>query len=747
VNEGAGRSAAPNGGALAAAVTSGLLIAQQVAGKAARDALFLSSFDVAHLPGAMAAGAATSLLAVYLLSRSLTRHGPAAIVPVLFAASSVAFMLDWLVAGHAPGLAALLVYFQTAALAPVMISAFWSMINERFDPHTAKRTVHRITSGGTLGGVLGGVAVWRASTLVQPAAVLLLLAALNGLACGSSLLARARGPALPLYPRQVASDEVSPLKALSGSPFLHRLAMLVALGSAISALLDYVFGAQATASFGRGQQLLSFFSLFWLAVGALSFLLQVAFGRLVLEKLSLGVNIALLPGVITLGSALGLAVPGLASASILRGAEAAQRNTLFRAAYELLYTPVPEHRKRATKAFIDVGCDRLGTIVGSGVALFAIYFAGAPHQALLLAVVALLAIATLPLSRRLQADYVDALEQGLRDADARLKSAGRSSLSAVSQRPSLLDRERLIERVEQLQPGGLTAVVENDGDSAPSATEQHAPAPTLDVARQLLSKNPASVREGLSKMDSRGPEVPCAIALLADSKHHEAVLARLAALAPSITGQLLDALLDPTTPFMVRRRIPRALRTCSTQRAADGLLLGVADPRFEVRYECGRALLKVTELNPEVKISLEVATQAIRSEVENSQRLVERSAQAFEEDGAGDEESSLVAGLMRDRVSRSLEHVFTILSLLLEREPLRIAFRALHQDDQKYRGTALEYLETTLPPDLREAVWPCLGEGKPLGPIRPVAELLADLVAQIDGASGASATTGSSSAR
>jgi AAA family ATP:ADP antiporter len=451
-----------------------------------------------------------------------------------------------------------------------------------------------------------------------------------------------------------------------------------------------------------------------------------------------------------LGSALGLAVPGLASASILRGAEAAQRNTLFRAAYELLYTPVPEHRKRATKAFIDVGCDRLGTIVGSGVALFAIYFAGAPHQSLLLAVVALLAIATLPLSRRLQADYVEALEQGLRDADARLKSAGRSSLSGFSQRPSLLARERLIERVEQLQPGGLTAVVESEGDSAPShpaATEQTAPAPTLDVARQLLSKNPASVREGLAKMDARGPEVPCAIALLADSQHHEAVLARLAALAPSITGQLLDALLDPVTPFMVRRRIPRALRTCSTQRAADGLLLGVADPRFEVRYECGRALLKVTELNPEVKISLEVATQAIRSEVENSQRLVERSAQAFEEDGGDDEESSLVAGLMRDRVSRSLEHVFTILSLLLEREPLRIAFRALHQDDQKYRGTALEYLETTLPPDLREAVWPCLGEGKPLGPIRPVAELLADLVAQIDGPSGASATTEISSAR
>jgi hypothetical protein len=63
----------------------------------------------------------------------------------------------------------------------------------------------------------------------------------------------------------------------------------------------------------------------------------------------------------------------------------------------------------------------------------------------------------------------------------------------------------------------------------------------------------------------------------------------------------------------------------------------------------------------------------------------------------------------------------------LEREPLRLAFRALHHEDPKFRGTALEYLDTVLPVEIRELVWPLLGEAVPLPSARSAPELLADL--------------------
>ena len=52
-----------------------------------------------------------------------------------------------------------------------------------------------------------------------------------------------------------------------------------------------------------------------------------------------------------------------------------------------------------------------------------------------------------------------------------------------------------------------------------------------------------------------------------------------------------------------------------------------------------------------------------------------------------------------------LEHIFRLLSLCLPREPLHVAFQALHTDDAYLRGTALEYLESILPSGVRENLW------------------------------------------
>ena len=71
---------------------------------------------------------------------------------------------------------------------------------------------------------------------------------------------------------------------------------------------------------------------------------------------------------------------------------------------------------------------------------------------------------------------------------------------------------------------------------------------------------------------------------------------------------------------------------------------------------------------------------------------------------------------VRDRANRSLEHVFTLLALALPRQPLRIAFRGLHTDDPLLRGTALEYLESALPPEIRRPLWPYLEDNRPKRP-------------------------------
>jgi hypothetical protein len=222
-------------GAQMATVTSAILIAQQVAGKATRDALFLSSFRAASLPSVMAGGAVLSLGAIFWLSRLMARHGPRQIMPVLFALNAAGLISAWALGHSLPRAGAVAVYLQMAAFSPAMISTFWSLINERFDPHLGKRAVARVAAGGTVGGVLGGLAAWRAAAFLQPETLIALLAGVSVVGVASTLLISTRELSRPTpAPTRVGSPvRLSAFDELKRSRFFRKVALLVALGAAV----------------------------------------------------------------------------------------------------------------------------------------------------------------------------------------------------------------------------------------------------------------------------------------------------------------------------------------------------------------------------------------------------------------------------------------------------------------------------------------------------------------------------------
>jgi ATP/ADP translocase len=72
-------------------------------------------------------------------------------------------LAEWSLSTESEKATAIAVYAHMAVFGSAIGSAFWSLVNERFDPHEAKRNVGRIASGGTVGGIVGGLLVWRAS--------------------------------------------------------------------------------------------------------------------------------------------------------------------------------------------------------------------------------------------------------------------------------------------------------------------------------------------------------------------------------------------------------------------------------------------------------------------------------------------------------------------------------------------------------------------------------------------------------
>src|SRR5262249_17772220 len=67
-----------------------------------------------------------------------------------------------------------------------------------------------------------------------------------------------------------------------------------------------------------------------------------------------------------------------------------------------------------------------------------------------------------------------------------------------------------------------------------------------------------------------------------------------------------------------------------------------------------------------------------------------------------DGDFAVVDEVLRERASQNMSHIATLLGLVLPQQSVRLAFRALHTDDAKLRGVALEYLDSVLPKALRE---------------------------------------------
>jgi hypothetical protein len=203
--------------------------------------------------------------------------------------------------------------------------------------------------------------------------------------------------------------------------------------------------------------------------------------------------------------------------------------------------------------------------------------------------------------------------------------------------------------------------------------------PVVAAVATLRSGDLPRIRQLLRSPPTDPLIVGALVPLLANKELLEPVVKTLSAYGPRAAGQLVDALLDSATPEAVRRRLPFVLKSCASVSARDGLLQALAVSSADVRLRCERALMTLTDKHPELAPSPTAVYEAVERELA----------------GGND------AGVVR-------EHVFNLLSLVLEREPVQIAALAFDSGDVHLRGTALEYLEVVLPSGIFAALAPRL---------------------------------------
>ena len=556
--------------------------------------------------------------------------------------------------------------------------------------------------------------------------MLLVLAALH--VGGGLVLARAFADRQGRAPASPPTRTAQALRA----PFLRQIVIFALVGAVVEAVVDFLFKAEAQARFGGGSALLGVMALFHTGMSLASFVLQASSARPALAHLGIAGTAAIRPLLTAASSAAALFAPGFPLALAARSSHEALTNSLYRSAYELLFTPLPEGEKRRAKALIDVGVDKFGSLVGSALVAAATAALPAGSHRVLFGAAAFLSFVALALARPLHRGYVRTLERSLIDGRVRLDErdvvdpATRLTLAHTGH----MDRETLLRQIDalraaegdspssasvELPPDALGALADPapaDGPrpgaepgpeaAARSGHGERAEDAVVDAVRALRGGRASDARAALRLFHEPPPAVVAvALPLLARDELFPDVLRALRHAAPRTTGQLVDALLDRAGDPLVRRRVARVLKGCPWPRAVDGLRAALDDPSFDIRAAAASALAALHETSAVVALGRDEVLERVRRELDSGQP-----------------------------VDRQLPQLFALLSLTLESQPLRLAWAAMKTDDRALRGTALEYLSNVLPDDVFTRLRSCFGASvawAPRAAPRPAAAVAEEL--------------------
>lgn len=261
----------------------------------------------------------------------------------------------------------------------VLVTQFWMLVNDVFNPREAKRLIGFIGSGGQLGAILGGVLVGTLARTKALSFLLLLAAAMLSLAIWAVLFIfrwqkkrqqpnegevneRAKGPRSA---GKVGFRDA--LETTRQSSYLKLLAGIMAATLIVSTLIDFQFNSVVHKTVQGGSSLASFFGYFNAGTMAFAFLFQLLLTSPVIQRFGIRVTVLIYPLILLFCSA-GIGIVAYASimpAILIKASDKSLAYSLNQSVRELLYIPVAPEAKYKSKIFIDMFVNRFAKGLGA----------------------------------------------------------------------------------------------------------------------------------------------------------------------------------------------------------------------------------------------------------------------------------------------------------------------------------------------------------------------------------------------
>lgn len=708
---------------LLAIIGAFLVLGYLILSRSLREALYLATFDVTTLPYVMATVAILGLPTVGFFARLLARYNSRTVLKGTILLTSIGLTVLWPLVFRL-GNAIVIFYLWTALSAMVLTSGFWVVVSEYFALRSAKRLYGLIAAGGTAGAMTTGTSL---NWLTQNIEMFWLYPILLGL-LGCFFVVQVLMPSSALHREEMAHERTPILQGLAlvaRNNHLRNIGLIVMTATMATTLLDYQFKELVRSAISSKEGLASFFGAFYGWCGAASLIIQLFLTSRIMSVAGVGWSLAVLPLIVFSGSVGILFAPSLFLITAIRGADNSLRKSLYRAMIEVLYVPIPSLLRRKTKTFIDSVLDSISEGIGAGLLFLWVTWAQLPSRFLSIFVMTLTAIFCY-LARRMNREYFKTLSSRLAESRTEVEAVmpnepfdGRDLLSMTF---SHLDLRKQLEKrgivpPHQVEPTGPT--------SKPLAIAQ-------DTLSRIESNDISSIMTALREArDWNIIHVPALVRLLAQDSFYEKVTPILVELGKMTLPLITKTLKDQEADFAIRRRIPRVLSRIKSREADDALLDALGADRFEIRYRAAIALVqrRAAELPTADGPWQERVWKAVFTEVGRDRPIWEMQRLL---DTSEDFDDQFMENRVGIRGELSLEHTFRMLTLVLDQNQIRLAYRALIIGDEKMKSLALEYLHHILPKDIRQKLWPFIGdisEHLKDKSRRPIKEVVADLLA------------------
>ena len=353
----------------------------------------ISAADRGNLQVLWSAVFLVMLLAVPLYSAAVARWPRATFVPLanrFFAANLLAFFAAlYLLPESARVWIDRVFYVWTSVFALFVVTVFWGFVADLFRNEQGKRLFGFIAVGSSLGGIAGSSATALLAQHV-PVFLLLLLAvvpleAAARLARALDAYADRKSGALRCETGEVGGSAWSGIAPVFRSPYLRRIALWLALMTFASTILYFVQAHMVGEAFADRALRRAFLARLDFAVNLLTIVTQGLLTAHILRRIGVGLTLALVPAVATVGF-LSLGVhPLLATLVVVRVLYDSGRHALAKPAREVLFTLVGREERYKSKAFIDAAVYRGGDLLSGWV------YAGLAALGLSVAAIALVA--------------------------------------------------------------------------------------------------------------------------------------------------------------------------------------------------------------------------------------------------------------------------------------------------------------------------------------------------------------------